>query len=1838
MASIENSTCSPMHVTNNIQTESKYCIQWPPTSGGLSSRSEIPLASELASPINVNESLSSKLSEERPAVNTNRYKTYQHSSSTFSQNKNKEYEFLKPPECPVFCPNEEEFKNPLMYISKIRPIAERYGIAKILPPKMWTPPFTVDVDKLKFTPRVQRLNELEAKTRVKLNFLDQIAKFWELQGSSLKIPMVERKALDLYSLHRIVQEEGGLEQATKERKWSKVAHLMQYPPGKSIGAILKGHYERILHPFDIYTSGKIIDIKLELSESDDKDYKPHGIVSRQQIAPPNETTARRSKRFANMNASKESACGLGAISTGNIKSETNDKKSVSQTVKGLAGRQVQNRNKFIQPAAPASLNISNDPLARYICHICNRGDVEEAMLLCDGCDDSYHTFCLLPPLHDIPKGDWRCPRCVVEEVSKPTEAFGFEQAQREYSLQQFGEMADQFKVDYFHRPVHLVPTDLVEREFWRIVSSIDEDVTVEYGADLHTMDHGSGFPTKSSLFLLPGDQEYAESSWNLNNLPLLEDSILGHINADISGMKVPWMYVGMCFSTFCWHNEDHWSYSINYLHWGEPKTWYGVPGNKAETFEKTMKSAAPELFASQPDLLHQLVTIMNPNILMNNGVPVYRTDQHAGEFVITFPRAYHAGFNQGYNFAEAVNFAPADWLKMGRDCINHYSMLRRFCVFSHDELVCKMALEPDKLNFAIATACYIDMVKMVDSEKKLRKSLLEWGVTKAEREAFELIPDDERQCEVCKTTCFLSAVTCQCTKQIVCLRHYSELCECKPDSHSLKYRYTLDEMPLMLKKLQVKAHSFEIWLTKCRDVIDPPNSDSKITLENLQELVLEAERKKYPNSLLIDRLNAAVLEAEKCITVIQQLDINKVRTRTRHSNDSTKYKLTMDELELFVEEIDNLCCTIKEGQSVRELLSFGKNFVSSAELLLAKKINKADEKVIAKLIDEGNSLCIELHELKDLRVRYEQVSWYNKSRRYRNSSSKLHLADVNRLIQEGQKLIPDALIDKEIVTLQGIVFSAEAWEKAAKSCFQKTIACDLSEIELILEAAEKIPIELPSKAMFKEVLKKSRDWLAAVQLLQKNDHYPYYHTLEAIVNRGLTIPLKMEELDRMEKYINAARDWKEKTAKAFLRKHTRFTLLEVLSPRISALMTGNYPTQSNPTSKRTLPEEQLFTEDLNPAQMVDTFKKAEEKEIDDMRELRRMNFNTSNEKKQFCFCKGKFVGQMYLCQLCADWFHKECVPKVHWEDGMIVTQNGSLSQRTCSKYLCPSCMRSRRPRLESILSLLVSLQKLPIRLPEGEALQCLTERAMNWQDRARKAFLIEDVAAALAYVNRIQPKNEFSAESSFCGEGVGMEQTTINAGLCESDISNGENGDSCCGRDFSNVIPKHSEKDIEIEEDHKKSDNSMDKESMLLASVLGSEESSQTNDFNFTSSSNLVESSNPVSAVAGSEIEHAYSVAIPGQNDLLSNTSSNSNINIKMHRSTASPPVTIELKKSSLDILEDLMLEGDLLEVYLDEKNDIWRILSVAKAQNGDTPSAGFIVSHTSNVSTKDKHKKRDSKETGSPLTAARTAKKRQVLEGGSSLTASCASVKRLWKSIENNRKTLGKRDKKIKDVVANSSAAETALSLVNNSSQKQNDTDIHNGNVNSPLHSTTSTGLLRKRKRVGGGCGGKSSVRHDILSFMNSTSDDDEECRAQNCHKPSGREVDWVQCDGGCNEWFHMFCVGLDRKQIKPDDDYICKRCMETYTDKNATSTPLTSAPTTTGTDFENPNENLSATSTIPNSQQSEKQHSMIETPKSSCVEKSSSDTISQITSSVEADVNFVQNETLASTSSTII
>jgi hypothetical protein len=46
--------------------------------------------------------------------------------------------YCSPPEAPVFYPTCDEFADPLEYIEKIRPIASRAGLCKIIPPKVNT--------------------------------------------------------------------------------------------------------------------------------------------------------------------------------------------------------------------------------------------------------------------------------------------------------------------------------------------------------------------------------------------------------------------------------------------------------------------------------------------------------------------------------------------------------------------------------------------------------------------------------------------------------------------------------------------------------------------------------------------------------------------------------------------------------------------------------------------------------------------------------------------------------------------------------------------------------------------------------------------------------------------------------------------------------------------------------------------------------------------------------------------------------------------------------------------------------------------------------------------------------------------------------------------------------------------------------------------------------------------------------------------------------------------------------------------------------------------------------------------------------------------------------------------------------------------------------------------------------------------------------------------------------------------------------------------------------------------------------------------------------------------
>uniref|UniRef100_A0A8C5TEQ2 Bromodomain adjacent to zinc finger domain 2A n=1 Tax=Malurus cyaneus samueli TaxID=2593467 RepID=A0A8C5TEQ2_9PASS len=50
---------------------------------------------------------------------------------------------------------------------------------------------------------------------------------------------------------------------------------------------------------------------------------------------------------------------------------------------------------------------------RVTCLVCRRGDDDEHLLLCDGCDRGCHLYCHRPRMSEVPEGDWFCSVCVA---------------------------------------------------------------------------------------------------------------------------------------------------------------------------------------------------------------------------------------------------------------------------------------------------------------------------------------------------------------------------------------------------------------------------------------------------------------------------------------------------------------------------------------------------------------------------------------------------------------------------------------------------------------------------------------------------------------------------------------------------------------------------------------------------------------------------------------------------------------------------------------------------------------------------------------------------------------------------------------------------------------------------------------------------------------------------------------------------------------------------------------------------------------------------------------------------------------------------------------------------------------------------------------------------------------------------------------------------------------------------------------------------------------------------------------------------------------------------------
>ncbi|OWB70558.1 catalytic activity protein [[Candida] boidinii] len=572
---------------------------------------------------------------------------------------------------PILYPSREEFNNPIEYLNskEIVKLGEQCGMVKIIPPKNWNPPFSINKETFKFITRFQILNELNLINRSRDFWLNGFINFIKSVGKFKKYENI------------LINSKGYLNIKNNNNKLNNI----------NINNNNNNKFKKI-HLYDIFISKSFDNYKKLLKDN----IKLIELI----------------EKYSNQIYKFD---------------ENNDDESIKDN---------NNNNDYYSSLLNKSGLMKKSTNKRSTsCEICGLSDKPTKILICDGedCNKLFHMYCLEEPLKIVPKNEWFCKDC----LSGTDCNYGFEEDfDSKFTLEEFKEHCDEFKSNYLKDNLNSIlnpSVDVLEKEFWKLVNDNknengnkinqeinnhnhdneedeeeDDEVEVRYGADIHNETPGeiSGFPMAVSPNIDHSDdkiKEYIKHPFNLTNLPFCKGSLLNYIRSEenkdeqISGMTIPWVYVGSLFSTFCWHKEDHYTLSANYCHIGDVKKWYGIPAEDCNLFEKICDKLCPDYFKKQPDLLHQLVSLISPSELnelsikfFNKKIRIYDADQYPNEFIVTYPKVYHAGFNCGFNVNEAVNFTMPYWLDYGKQAIEDYKLVKRDNVFNNLKLFKRM--------------------------------------------------------------------------------------------------------------------------------------------------------------------------------------------------------------------------------------------------------------------------------------------------------------------------------------------------------------------------------------------------------------------------------------------------------------------------------------------------------------------------------------------------------------------------------------------------------------------------------------------------------------------------------------------------------------------------------------------------------------------------------------------------------------------------------------------------------------------------------------------------------------------------------------------------------------------------------------------------------------------------------------------------------------------------------------------------------------------------------------------------------------------------------------------
>jgi hypothetical protein len=100
----------------------------------------------------------------------------------------------------------------------------------------------------------------------------------------------------------------------------------------------------------------------------------------------------------------------------NTSSDTDDSKPRRRSARSSPANLPDEKSAAAKWAAPTAVRAASSTTVTASAHahdeegclVCHKDDNHAYLLLCEACNDEYHTYCLNPPLESVPEGDFFC--------------------------------------------------------------------------------------------------------------------------------------------------------------------------------------------------------------------------------------------------------------------------------------------------------------------------------------------------------------------------------------------------------------------------------------------------------------------------------------------------------------------------------------------------------------------------------------------------------------------------------------------------------------------------------------------------------------------------------------------------------------------------------------------------------------------------------------------------------------------------------------------------------------------------------------------------------------------------------------------------------------------------------------------------------------------------------------------------------------------------------------------------------------------------------------------------------------------------------------------------------------------------------------------------------------------------------------------------------------------------------------------------------------------------------------------------------------------------------------